>query len=168
MGCDIHLQVEQRVNGAWSIVHDVPEGIDGRNYDLFGVLANVRNGTWGDALPPIAERRGLPPDHVRRFDDDEEDQFGDHSFSYVTLAELLAYEWDAPVRKVGYVTAAFAEAWDGVTPPDSYSAWSNTGREIRWTQKRSDGMHGWVETVVPWLQTLGAPDDVRLVFGFDS
>lgn len=48
MGCDIHLMVEvkDRKTNQWT-EYDVADGaikFIGRNYNLFGILANVRNG----------------------------------------------------------------------------------------------------------------------------
>lgn len=69
----------------------------GRNYDLFAVLADVRNGrgfagvATGDAVQVIAEPKGVPDDaskkwlrYVERWGMDL------HSISYFTLAELEA------------------------------------------------------------------------------
>ncbi len=67
---------------------------DDRDYTVFSVLANVRN---DGNVKPIAEPRGLPDDMVpeRECDDEEEgspDDHGDHSFSWLGLSELLAYD----------------------------------------------------------------------------
>lgn len=62
-----------------------------RNYRLFSVLANVRN---GDGLTPIAEPRGLPQD-IHKFTDwylEDVDPI-DHSATWLTLEEVMAYPW---------------------------------------------------------------------------
>src|SRR5882724_8843475 len=110
MGCDIHSSAEVRVNGAWRQVCDAfdldeydrkmygkdkgDEPFDWRDYGLFGFLADVRNYS---ASPVIAEPRGLPDD----LDMDEETrrEHADgwyHTESWLSLAELLAYDYDAP------------------------------------------------------------------------
>ena len=65
MGCDIHAIIQVKENDTW-VTKEAPNL--GRNYVLFSVLANVRNGfgfagvrTY-DPLPFIAEPRGLPDD----------------------------------------------------------------------------------------------------------
>lgn len=148
MGCDIHLIVQARRDGKWE---DVELNLDGTNeynesfwesqsYATFAVLAAVRN--WPESgLTPISTPRGLPDDFEcqddrvpsrRRFNlgalvgDVERNgkDLGEHSHSWVTLAELKA------------------------VPEDQ-----------RWALPE-----GWI----PELEKYGAPDDVRLVFGFDS
>lgn len=131
MGADIHLKVEVLTESGWIDV-PAPDHFDdgsywgrqwysGRNYADFSVLANVRN-FREPTIVPIAEPRGLPDGLPRRGD---EWDFGDHSFSWVTLAELMAY-----------------------------GPWPDFGGELK--------------GLIPELQKLGDPENVRLVFGFDS
>ena len=190
MGCDIHIQIERRVNGEWQTVEwvdpfkreyyadkikggelDMPEDFDNRNYDLFGVLADVRNGTWGAPNQPIAQPRGLPDDMVNRAKHDAEDGYwlGDHSFSWLTLSELQAYPWDAPNHKRGWVSHDEAKKFraDGI-PPTSYSAAGSHGEYIEWTETIRKAVGEWPDRILPILAMLGEPDDVRLVFGFDN
>lgn len=114
MGCDIHMAVEVRRNGKWERVLP-PESAwdpwlvvngwmddarqswyDGRNYTLFGVLAGVRNYD----VDPISKPRGFPPDPgdevAKMIADDglESWWLGDHSHTWLTLDEVLAYDWD--------------------------------------------------------------------------
>lgn len=70
MGTDIHSVAQVRKDGKWlTVLQDVCG--DGRNYDTFAMLANVRNGRGfagvktGDGFPFIAEPRGLPDDFQR-------------------------------------------------------------------------------------------------------
>lgn len=206
MGTDIHPAVQHRVGGQWvHVPQDVwplekPWGdraypiLKDRNYTLFAVLANVRNG-FGFAgsyrhepIQPIAEPRGLPEGFVHP--EPYEDDLGDHSFSWVTLAELLAYDWEQPLARGCVVPASeFVKLGPGERPRQ----WSGgvMGRDIVtvsaedyragrfdpdkvvyvqlfWTQPLREAVGPFVDTIIPWLQTLGAPDDVRLVFGFDS
>lgn len=106
MGCDIHSIGQVKKDGKWTTVIGRPGG-DGRNYDSFAVLANVRNGSGfagvrtGDGWPYIAEPRGLPKG--LELDEDEYahcppyDSYGrssstvwlgDHSHSWLLLSEL--------------------------------------------------------------------------------
>lgn len=129
MGTDIHMSVEvcravdpddPTDKGYWETVGPIfkygyyapdrdyfweeftAEPYTGRNYDLFGWLANVRNGfgfaavDTGDPVKPIAEGRGWPDNAWSDFRDQHKDDEGNyHSHSYVTLTELLAADWDA-------------------------------------------------------------------------
>lgn len=68
MGTDIH-GIWQRLDMATQAWCDIASTYDQhRHYQLFAVLAGVRNGTGfagvktGDAVTPIAEQRGLPDD----------------------------------------------------------------------------------------------------------
>jgi hypothetical protein len=115
MGCDIHPIVEVRKGGVWKRV-DV-EVCDDRNYEFFGVLAGVRRVYWR----PLAPSRGLPVDlsvDLRRAD------LGDHSRTWATLAELLAYDWDTIGICTGVVPLKFFRDWRPKGPnqgPTSYS-----------------------------------------------
>ncbi len=189
MGCDIHIQIERRVNGKWERVpwRDtyrfagapfwesgqllMPEGFDGRNYNLFGVLADVRNGTWGEPVTPISQPRGFPADMVDPLPEDGDDAYrlGDHSYSWLSLAEIDAYDWTAPLKMRGWVSHEVAEKFraDGI-PPTSYAGGGNHGEYIDWTSTVEEHVHDWPKECLPFLRMLGAPNDVRLVFGFDS
>lgn len=248
MGCDIHMQVERRVNGKWQRVEKLPPrpcsccdgrghyegrpsdkcywcgersqretgeatpGIDtspfhDRNYTVFSVLADVRNDGY---VTPICQPRGLPDDrHVLlRKDEDcpeegEQDyDYGDHSHSWLTLAELRAYDWKQIVRDEGFLDAESFAAWDkagGI--PKSWCSSVGGGSVEHVTNSRmreyiADGMkdHPLIESIagkrsyytlcqwsaplseyckrfIAFMETLGglgAPKDVRIIFGFDS
>jgi hypothetical protein len=139
MGCDIHLFVERRTENGWELVDPIvpnkyyeptdeqrtaglpdddgerPTTIDNnfcndRNYRLFGMLANVRNGyefagvDLGGEVVPIDEPRGLPED-VTAPVKDESDRWGSdgHSHSHFTLRELLEYDWTRRIKQRGQV-----------------------------------------------------------------
>ena len=107
MGCDIHLHVETKQYDAWlevrNPIHEETysqhtyrhwPGSD-RYYTLFAVLADVRN--RDGSVTPIATPRGLPGDASRTVKDEADTWDGDgHSHSYLTLRELVDYDWDAP------------------------------------------------------------------------
>jgi hypothetical protein len=231
---------------------------DDRNYDVFAILANVRNGygfagvDTGDGFVPISEPRGLPEDLspeiadvLAREEDDAEDDFdwsdpqyfwmGDHSHSWLTVLEILDYDWTRTTKKRGWVdpwqfqvwrrdgkptmwsgsiegpsiehisNVAMARLldggeieWEGDEPsPGSYDSrpystslqrsmreWdlpagsvgaqiASPGRATHYTQV--EWKVGYADVAARFLQILqrdivplGAPDDVRLVFGFDS
>lgn len=105
---------------------------DYRSYDTFAVLANVRNGNGfagcdtGDALPVIAQPRGLPDDccdEVLEMNDVWEKGDG-HSHSHLTLAEILNWdEWKVRRKKRGWVSLAEYKTWkeSGENSPIIYS-----------------------------------------------
>jgi len=136
MGTDIHVATEVRRGGAW---HPADKWKDddgylsnydsavytGRNYDLFAMLAGVRNGrgfagvATGSGFEPLAEPRGIPDDVsdvVGRWARD-----GDHSHSYATVAELLAYDWTRKTVKTGIVHLAELARWKTRGHPESWS-----------------------------------------------
>jgi hypothetical protein len=124
VGCDIHLFVEKRnEKGAWEVQLEMEDETlkwtdqngekrekvyrrnrftyDGRNYDLFAMLANVRNGSafagvkTGVGFVPIDHPRGLPDD-VSEDVAEESDEWGidGHSHSWILLTEWLDYDLD--------------------------------------------------------------------------
>ena len=108
MGCDIHCYVERKNNnGNWEKVGNVfpvseferqfydtdkrDSPFSWRNYDMFSVLAGVRN---RGGITPISRRKGLPIDisnDVYRLW--EERRYDNHSMSYLTLRELSSYSY---------------------------------------------------------------------------
>jgi hypothetical protein len=140
MGCDIHLYVEKRVDGKWVSADQwevdpawpdegarVPYAkrfYTGRNYDLFAILANVRNGygfagvKTGGGFVFIDKPRGMPEDVSPEVAADAESWGCDgHSHSFFTLAELLVYDWTQVTKHQGYCSV---EEWD---------RWTCWGRE---------------------------------------
>lgn len=133
MGCDIHFYVEvKNTNGAWESAHQLQTDEDGytsvpypdrfytgRNYDLFAMLADVRNGRGfagidtGDGFKPIDKPRGVPSDASDVYKAEVKRWHGDgHSHSYFTLAEMQAYDWQGQKTNTrGVVSAAEYVRW---------------------------------------------------------
>jgi hypothetical protein len=133
MGCDAHIYVEVKKNGQWKKVGKVfpnpyyrpaekketynkpktDQPYSGRNYDLFAILANVRNGRGfagsdtGDGFIPIDMPRDLPK-NVSKTIKDISDEWGvdGHSHSYFTLRELNEYDWNRETKHRGFVGVA--------------------------------------------------------------
>ncbi|WP_148596258.1 hypothetical protein [Aquisphaera giovannonii] len=105
----------------------------GRNYSLFAILADVRNGRGfagidtGNGFVPIDDPRGLPDDVSEPVKADSDRWDGDgHSHSWFTVAELLAYDWTQTTKHRGYVSAAEYYEWNRWRrgrgeSPESYS-----------------------------------------------
>ena len=176
MGTDIHPVVECYRDGSWHLVEaDLPRD---RNYWGFAVLADVRNGhgfgglDTGDPITPIDEPRGLPPDaspELRAALKKNHWLLGDHSISWVTLEELLDYDLDAPVICRASVPPEEAERMRASgEPPRLFAAYSADPDWVRLEWYEPLRNRAWlilrlIEALIP----LGAPGEVRLVFGFD-
>ena len=137
MGTDIHLHVEAQgtADNRW---HKLERSLsysdlfgrtttsinfrwgEGRNYDVFAMMADVRNGRGfagvdlGDGFIPIATPKGIPEDADYNIHEEAE-QWGvdGHSHSYLTLRELLDLEdsgyWDNKTEHRGVVMRAELE-----------------------------------------------------------
>lgn len=239
MGTDIHMVAEVRRDGAWQIVTDAifpaayysadrpidkwnkpfsVEPYHRRNYDLFAMLADVRNGhgfagiVTGEGFNPISEPKGIPEDASEQVKawagdyPDEEDEvavrLGDHSHTWLTVAELDAYDWDQVTTHRGvFSERAYVETlrtgkptmYSGdvsgrgvvILKPAEYEdmlsggAFEKPGARSRKPDETYYIEHWWSEpyresagedwfATLDILRTLGAPEDVRIVFGFDS
>jgi hypothetical protein len=125
MGCDIHIfaEVKNKETNKWEKVGNVfkscfdhvkelqDEPYEGRNYDLFAILADVRNGRGfagvktSEGFNPISEPRGLPEDVSNDVNERSESWDSDgHSHSYFTVQELLDYDWNQITMKRGYIS----------------------------------------------------------------
>lgn len=134
MGCDIHLHVEiKNEAGQWVSADTWEDEYDegylsvpyekwfyrSRNYSLFGMLANVRNGVGfagvvtGKPVVPLAEPRGLP-ENVSEAVRKASDYWGvdGHSHSWFTVSELMAYDWTQTITHIGLVNAPTYYDWN--------------------------------------------------------
>lgn len=169
MGCDIHLYVEKRVDGKWIAQGDftrddveedgtggyISGGRDfysGRNYDLFAILADVRNGRGfagvktGEGFNPIAEPRGIPVDASDEYKAIAENWGEDgHSHSHFTVRELLDYDWTQETGKQGWLDMAEWERWtrwdrSQGRGPDSYCGFVSGGAVKHITADEADAL----------------------------
>jgi hypothetical protein len=208
MGCDIHMYVEKKVkgigwvrwqrtdvekHGEYSYVRDY-YAYSKRNYRLFSILAGVRS--EDRSVGPIVQPRGIPHDASREVKAEFELWDADgHSHSFLTLEELLKYDWSKPIKHQGLVEAEVYDAWkasDELWP----SMWCKgasfgtkvteqeytemKGRELpsekplfihaEWETTAADSAREFYDTYLPRLQKLAGknPKNVRLVFWFDN
>ncbi len=148
MGCDIHPQAERRVDGKWQAIPGL-KPFDDRCYGIFGFLADVRNYS---AIPPIAPQRGLPEDA----DVSTEEYLGDHSYSWLSLDELLAFNYDQPVEDRRVMRQTGPNSWNGGCTAEPGGGEMTTYREFLGPKFFED---------LDKLKAMGAE---RVVFGFDS
>lgn len=163
MGCDIHAYVEVKSAEGWthhdwrkpyqigtyedgSPEYDYDNGYwehplrIGRNYDLFAILANVRNGhgfagvETGTGFEPISLPRGLPTDVTPEVMAASDGWNGDgHSHSWLLLSELLAVDYDGKsTTQYGVVGMAGYLEWKEKGTPSSYSGdvWGKNIRKV--------------------------------------
>lgn len=102
-----------------------PNWYEGRCYDDFSILADVRNGLGFAGIPtgagfnPINEPRGVPEDASDEYKGHVESWNGDgHSHSYQTLKELLDYDWSQVTQHMGVVSSSVYWDW-----------WKNRGKK---------------------------------------
>lgn len=148
MGCDIHTQAERKVNGNWEEVDVVP--FDWRSYSMFAFLVGVRNYS---AITPISPPRGLPADAIET---EYGAHGGDHSFSWLTLHELLSFNYDQPLEDRRYTRQEGPNFFNGAATAEPGEGTMTTYREFLGEAFFED------------LEKLKAADAERIVFGFDS
>lgn len=216
MGCDIHLYVEKQINGKWTSIDEwhpddwdperqiVPFDLryyNGRNYDLFGILANVRNGIGfggidtGDGFIPITQPRGLPDNCSSEVATESAEWGSDgHSHSYLTLAELIAYNWEQTTKRRGWVNATQYTDRDECGRPKSWcggvsgasvkhvtektmqqliavgKATDKHYCQIEWEVEYYYAVGTFVTETIPRLKELSEGDynSIRIVFWFDN
>lgn len=150
MGCDIHMYVEKKIDGKWQFLPP-PErelwknqdgtsymGADwywGRNYSLFAMLADVRNGYGfagvdrGEKVAPIDFPRGVPSDASPEYlEIVEEWGIDGHSHQYFTLAELEVVDWMGE--------SITHRGWVG---PTEFARFKRDGKPLTWSGGVSGG-----------------------------
>lgn len=193
MGTDIHGFLESRYRSDQSWFREI-EIEDSRNYRTFAVLANVRNGYGFAGVPthravePIAEPRGLPDDRTKGHGEDADWEFGDHSQSWLTVAEVAEWPgWDQELHEQGWISRAQYERWlesPGV-PSDGWSGGISGHAIVHADHDKGDFPEGWTHVSVSWSRPLRdacglflawlnyakakvGDREARIVFGFDS
>jgi hypothetical protein len=170
MGTDIHLYVEECKDGVWRQVlapyicryapdrrvwspwhqygfdHNYPDPTN-RQYTLFALLADVRNGSGfagvrtHQPIVPLFPERGIPEDTSYE-EDPSEDGFwlGDHSFTYAYLDELLEAPWDITFDSQGVVNQLEYEVWKEKGIPNSWAGGVYGGNAQNWTNEELEDL----------------------------
>lgn len=120
MGTDLYYHVEVRIAGAWTLVRDVElYSLFRRNYPLYAILANVRNpvqyedhdSDYEHHFRPIAMPRGMPSDaswEYATLANNEIAEYGE-SLTYLTVREILDYDWSQRVERLAVPYSVFLE-----------------------------------------------------------
>jgi len=170
MGTDIWIVAEVRKNGIWTPTDvKVPSY---RNYITFSILADVRNGfdvggiNSGEEVIPISPPKGLPNDFAS-----DPDWIAEHNFSWLTLQELLSYPFkDTKVTLLRMVPTEEAKEYRESKKIPVNRCIFTTGEGYEWFKFESPlEDEAWLfPKIIEALKPLGKPEDVRIVFGFDS
>lgn len=132
-----------------------------RNYDLFSILADVRN--YGN-MDYISQPKGLPEDitEIVKKDADEWDLDG-HSHSYLTLKELIDFHNKSlPLKHRGMISPQSQKELDekGITPEMWCQCTNQEGWEFReWTEENN--------VLVPLIESLKErANEHSVIYGF--
>lgn len=174
MGCDIHSRAEVRKDGKWEQVGYVfplddfdrdyykrefgNEPFTNRSYGLFAFLAGVRNYS---GIEPISEPKGMPEDASLSVRVEAEDD-ALHSHSWLTLAELLAVDYDKEIWDRRYTKQTGPNFWDGGATAELHETELGTRETLR--EFLGERYFQTLEV----LKGLGLMHDVRVVFWFDN
>lgn len=159
MGCDIHIWAERKNDDRFEPVLDVrfAEGkapFDWRAYGMYGFLADVRNYS---AVPPIAQRRGVPGDMSKAVADDYYDwEMDAHSPSWLSVEELASFDYDQPMEDRRVTRQVASNAWSGGCTAEEGEGEKTTFREFLGPQFFAD------------LKSLQEAKADRVVFWFDN
>lgn len=202
MGCDIHVLTEALISvddkKVWVNVdnwrfnpHYSANNEDGdpemdlipiyrnRNYDLFTLLAGVRD--YSGDTQSVSPPKGIPPDaapqtlaEVERYGSDG------HTHSWLTLAEIRAFHETGPTKNyTGLVTPEDSQNLDNGIFPESWCQGSSNKSLVRreWTMPADDLK--WI--IAPMEQRLKdvfwvfsdeydkeIEKEIRIVFFFDN
>lgn len=186
MGTDIHGVWQKKTIQGWENIESAYQ--QSRHYQLFAVLAGIRNGTGfagvptGQVITPISNPRGLPVD----FQLNRTGYMGDHSYSWLSGEEMLHWFATAPiVIKTGVIDRQTYETWDKISRPSSYCGdiWGKFVVKINDNEVEKNIQPNWTHIFCTWEAPLKEElkyffdevdrlmklhGEIRFVFGFDS
>lgn len=141
MGCDIHLHIEIKTNGAW---HHYAALMIERSYALFAKMAGVRTDTPSEA---ISAPRGIPEDvtEITKYDFTKWEADA-HSASWFGIPDIMALE-DWLKTESGGMAGKSLE----YSILRTYLFGNHFSTNVRWPEEKIDFV-----------------EDVRFVFWFDN
>ena len=173
MGTDIYLHAEARSAGVWHHCRELTD-LEDRNYEFFAILANVMNPIR--SIVPfeyIVQPRGFPDDMSGELWNDGLLRSG-HDPGWVGLSELRDFDWDGKtIHRTGVVDPASVHRFgDGNQkfPKGVYSvAHDGRGPRVTWVDTYNEAVGAeFLAKLFDTLAGFGPPEDVRIVFSFDS
>lgn len=130
---------------------------DHRSYSVFAFLAGVRN---YDCCEPLSEPKGIPNDVSDEIKTEYDSWSCDsHSTSYLTLRELLEFDYDKIFWNRRVTKQTSNNCWNGASLADE-----GEGAMISYRENLGEFFFTHLEE----LKSLGDIDDVRIVFWFDN
>jgi len=117
-----------------------------RNYNMFGFLANVKNLSVCEFL---SQGRGCPTDSPTVLRPSDPQYEGFHSHTYVTLKELLDFDYDKVFEDRRAANSTVEEG---------------KGKKVRYREFLGDHFFEHLTA----LKELGFPENVRIVLWFDG
>jgi len=158
MGCDIHPYVEIRMtDGTW-VDMPAPDYLEDRTYGRFAFLTGGAVRNYSDVPKVLPEPRGYPQDgspatqhRIKEYKDGTD--WGVHSASYLTLTELLAVDYN--------------QTFVDVRPPYTGAPGFEPGPPVTLLEFLGEGWADILKELVD-LAMPGNPDNLRIVFDFDS
>lgn len=186
MGVDISMYSEVRKKGRWQFHEpsaDFQEKMELskaeynvpiysiRNRQVYSLLVGYESSNSNaNPLLPISPPKGKPIDispEVAR----ELLALGSDAFdtSWLTLEEIQAYDWNKLMKCTGYVDPKYKGYFINrpkTFPPEvpRVSGFSKKWAKVNWFQPVSETGGQFYSDVIPYLCTLGQPEDVRVVF----
>lgn len=187
MGTDVHAIWQKKTENGWEDIYSNWD--QDRDYLLFAVLADVRNGMVFDPIIPISKPRGFPSDFTLVEDGHpiqsqscvpnwkqkyyrENDPFwmGDHSYTWLSGKEMLDWyetEGKKEQRTGGFLSRHTYEKWDKKTEPESYCSgiWNKTFVIISEDDSEEiKNADNWTHIQCTWSYTIGE----KLSYFFDE
>lgn len=194
MGYNIHLFVERRAGSHWEPVQRrvnfSREGENlwkgfyyGRNLNLFAMLGGrLQENPNSPQITPIQPPRGLPSDLSPELVKEVKKSSQGHSHSWLTLEEILEWDWEATYERIYYLSQEEYELCrkENIRPRVWYDRVEESDREVvltedeyrrliegeglneniqyyirtTWTIKRREGAFDFWRQTIPFLEKI--------------
>jgi hypothetical protein len=171
VGCDIHtfVEVKKEPGRGWDCIGPSEMFADewgpfaARNYGVFAFLADVRNYSAIRCPFPV---RGFPEDassEVREEYRQDGEGYSLHGISWITVAELLAVDYDAVIEDRRVTVQRAPGWWDGGATAEPGEGKREALREFLGPEFMQD-----LDALGAIAAWVGDPARVRVVFWFDN
>lgn len=147
MGTDIYAFVEICKDDKWEYIQPC---FDFRSYGIFGFLAGIRNYSQ---VPSIFPRKGWPKDCSQEQDIDH------YGASFITLKELLDFDYEALVED-RRISKRMPEGWINGT----FTVEPGKGEVMKWKDFLGENFMNEIKEIAKLDPN---PENIRIVFDFD-